>query len=266
VAGLDVAGVDVVAVDLSRPLEEQGAAVVEVNAGPGLRMHLEPSAGKPRPVGAAVVDWLFPQNATGRIPIVALFGCGERVAQRIADQLRQSGLYVGVVCPDAAYLDGRRVTTAESSDATRVQGLLLNPRVAAVVVETSSEAIRREGLGFDACSVAVVMNSAADPVAARVVVDALLPGGVLIVDADDSSSAALAKKWLGRVLLVTQAPSSPVVRDYHSSGGGVVIHDSHSVIVADGDRNEEVSAQPECSREDQLITWAVAEALKRSAP
>src|SRR6185437_11237503 len=93
VVGLDVAGVDVVTRDISRPLEEQGGVVVEVNAGPGLRMHLEPSAGTPRPVAEAIVDTLFPTGENGRIPVVAITGVnGKTTTTRlIAHMLRASG-------------------------------------------------------------------------------------------------------------------------------------------------------------------------------
>src|SRR5262245_12917317 len=144
--GLDIAGVDVVALDISRPLEEQKAAVVEVNAGPGLRMHLEPSAGKPRPVGEAIVSMLFPPGHTGRIPIVAVTGVnGKTTTTRlIAHLLRAAGRYVGMTCTDGTYLNDRRIEARDCSGPRSARAVMLNPRVEAVVLETARGGILRE--------------------------------------------------------------------------------------------------------------------------
>src|SRR5262249_36154769 len=108
--GLDIVGIDVLATDISRPLEEQRGAVVEVNAGPGLRMHLEPSQGKPRPVGEAIVDRLFPQGQMGRIPIAAVTGAGQTTTARLlAHLLARPGVVVGLACGDGLYVGGRRI-------------------------------------------------------------------------------------------------------------------------------------------------------------
>src|SRR6516225_8014776 len=135
--GLDIAGVDVVAVDISRPLEEQRGAVVEINAGPGLRMHLEPSAGQPRPVGEAIVSMLFPEGQTGRIPIAAVTGVnGKTTTTRLlAHLLRGAGLYVGMTCTDGIYLDGRRTQARDCSGPRSAREVLLNPRAEAAVLE-----------------------------------------------------------------------------------------------------------------------------------
>jgi cyanophycin synthetase len=72
--GLDICGVDIVCETVLRPLEEQGGGVVEVNAAPGLRMHLSPSYGRGRAVGEAIVDDMFAAGEDGRIPVVAVTG------------------------------------------------------------------------------------------------------------------------------------------------------------------------------------------------
>src|SRR5262249_8708363 len=158
--GLDIAGVDVVAEDIGRPPEAQGGAVVEVNAGPGLRMHLEPSAGTPRDVGAAVVDMLFPAGQTGRIPVAAVAGVnGKTTTTRLpAHLLRQAGHRVGMTCTDGTYFDDRRTEARDCSGPRSARNVLLNPRVTAAVLETARGGILREGLGFDLCDVAVMTN------------------------------------------------------------------------------------------------------------
>ena len=123
-------------------------------------MHLEPSAGKPRPVGEAIVDAALPEGETGRIPIVAVTGVnGKTTTTRlIAHILRQTGKTVGMTCTDGIYIDGRRIDAGDCSGPQSARAVLLNPRVEAAVLETARGGILREGLGFDRCDVAVVTN------------------------------------------------------------------------------------------------------------
>ena len=160
VVGLDMAGVDVVAIDIGRPLEEQGGVIVEVNAAPGLRMHLEPSAGMSRPVGEAIVGTLFPDGENGRIPIVAVTGVnGKTTTTRfIAHILQGTGRRVGMTCTDGIYIDGRRIDSGDCSGPQSAGTVLMNPAVDAAVLETARGGILRDGLGFDRCDVAVVTN------------------------------------------------------------------------------------------------------------
>ena len=158
--GLDIAGVDVVATDISAPLEEQGGVIVEVNAAPGLRMHLEPSVGISRPVGEAIVAMLFPDGENGRIPIVAVTGVnGKTTTTRfIAHILRGTGharghdLHRRHLHRRPPHRHGRLQRAAER------RSVLMNPSVEAAVFETARGGILREGLGFDRCDVAVVTN------------------------------------------------------------------------------------------------------------
>ncbi len=185
VVGLDIAGVDVVAEDISRPLEEQRGGVVEINAGPGLRMHLEPSAGKPRPVGEAIVSMLFAEGETGRIPLIAVTGVnGKTTTTRLIAHLLRTphpapplqeerakegsllpwgggvewGKGVAMTCTDGIYLDGRRLRGGDCSGPRSARAVLLNPNVRVAVLETARGGILRQGLGFDFCDVAVVTN------------------------------------------------------------------------------------------------------------
>jgi cyanophycin synthetase len=128
VIGLDIAGVDVVAQDISRPLQEQSGAIVEVNAGPGLLMHLKPAEGQARPVGKAIVDSLFADDSSGRIPIVGIAGSHGKtlVAKIVARLLHLSGQYVGLACSDGLYLDQRLIEKRNSANWTSAQKLLMN--------------------------------------------------------------------------------------------------------------------------------------------
>jgi cyanophycin synthetase len=233
--GLDIAGVDVVAGDVAVPLEQQHGAVVEINAGPGLRMHLEPSAGTPRPVGEAIVSMLYPEGKNGRIPISAVTGVnGKTTTTRLlAHLLRGAGLYVGMTCTDGIYLDGRRTQTHDCSGPRSAREVLQSPRVEAAVLETARGGILREGLGFEMCDVAVVTNiGAGDHLGLRgvdtpqelarvkrTVVEAVAPGGAAVLNADDSLVADMAGFCPGEVIWFTRNCQHPVLAAHQQAGG-----------------------------------------------
>lgn len=226
VVGLDIAGVDLVARDVGLTMEEQRAAVVEVNAGPGLRMHLEPSAGKARPVGEAIVDLLFPLGETGRIPVIAVTGVnGKTTTTRLLAHLfKQAGHVVGMTCTDGLYVDGRRIETRDCSGPRSARAVLLNPSVTAAVLETARGGIVREGLGFDHCDVAVVTNlGEGDHLGLRgvetledlarvkgVVVEAVLPSGTAVLNADDPLVRECAATCPGEVVYFSQRSEIPL--------------------------------------------------------
>ncbi len=232
--GLDIAGIDVVTPDISRPLEEVGGGIVEVNAGPGLRMHQEPSAGQPRPVGDAIVNMLFPEGQTGRIPIAAVTGVnGKTTTTRLlAHLLREAGFFVGMTCTDGTYLNGRRTDSRDCSGPRSARAVLLNPRVEAAVLETARGGILREGLGFEQCDVAVVTNvgngdhlglrGVATPrelaEVKRTVVEAVAPGGAAVLNAADPLVAAMAGHCPGSVVFFAVDPDI-VVRARRSGSG-----------------------------------------------
>jgi cyanophycin synthetase len=257
VVGLDIAGVDVVATDLSRPLEGQHGAVVEVNAGPGLRMHLQPSAGKPRAVGEAIVEMLYPNGHTGRVPVVAVTGVNGKTTTTwlIAHLLRWAGKVVGMTCTDGAYVGGRQIDPHDCSGPRSARAVLLNPRVEAAVLETARGGILREGLGFDRCDVAVVTNvGASDPYSLRgvetledlarvkqVVVEAVAPTGSAVLNADDPLVAAMAEYCPGSVVFFTRAPQGrdaerqpSVLTSHRADGGRAVFVRDGTVVLAEG--------------------------------
>ncbi len=133
VIGLDVAGIDVIAEDISRPLEEQAGVIIEVNAGPGLQMHIDPELGKPRPVGEAIVATLFDDKDQGRIPLVSVTGSSgtAAVARLAAHLVSQSGLTVGLACADGIFVGATRTQLDDGRGASSARNVLLNPLVEA---------------------------------------------------------------------------------------------------------------------------------------
>jgi cyanophycin synthetase len=258
VVGLDIAGVDVVACDISRPLPEQRGAIVEVNAGPGLRMHLEPSAGKPRPVGEAVISLLYPAGQNGRIPTVAITGVnGKTTTTRLlAHLLQASGRCVGMACTDGAYIDGRRIDARDCSGPRSARSIFLNPSVEAAILETARGGILREGLGFDFCDVAVVTNigkgdhlglrgiDTLEELARvkRTVVEAVAPGGSAVFNAEDPLVADMASACPGRVIYFACAASHPKLAAHRQAGGRAVFVHQGSACLAEGGQQEAVLA------------------------
>ncbi len=250
--GLDIAGIDVVALDITRPLEEQRGIVVEVNAAPGLRMHLEPSHGKSQPVGEAIVDLMFRSGEDGRIPIVGITGVnGKTTTTRfIAHLLREAGRSVGMACTDGIYLDDRRIDTGDCSGPASARAVLFNPKVEAAVLETARGGIVRAGLGFDRCDVAVVTNigegdhlglsdiQTVEDLARvkRVLVENVAPGGSAVLNAADPLVAAMAPHCPGAVVFFAQDPDDPVIASHREAGGRAVIVRHGEVVLAEGSR------------------------------
>jgi cyanophycin synthetase len=255
VIGLDIAGVDIVATDISVPLEEQSAVVVEVNAAPGLRMHLQPSVGVSRPVGEAIVATLFHDGDDGRIPIAAVTGTnGKTTTTRfIAHILRGEGLRVGMTCTDGIYIDSRRIDTGDCAGPRSARAVLMNPYVEAAVFETARGGILREGLAFDRCDVAIVTNvgegdhlglSDIQTVEAlakvkRCIVDVVPPDGTSVLNANDPHCVAMEPYSAGKVCYFALDGNHPVIVRHRHAGGQALFVRDNTIIVAEG-ANEEV--------------------------
>lgn len=206
VIGLDVAGIDVIVRDIRRPPREQGLKIIEVNAGPGLRMHFEPQFGKPRPVGEAIVATMFAPGDDGRIPIIAVVGRGATdVTRSLHALLRPRFRNIGLTDARGLLVGEYVLSDRPSADAASARLLFLHPDTEAAVLELSADSIAHEGLAFDACTAAVVLDDVNNPFH-RVVIDAALRGhGSVILPAGDPHAAKLAAAQPDRVTLVADA-------------------------------------------------------------
>ena len=208
-AGLDVCGIDVRLADIALPPGQQAGAVIELNACPGLRMHLEPTAGRPRDVAGAIVDRLYPPGAPARIPIVSVTGTNGKTTtvRMIAHILGQAGLRVGMATTDGVYCGGQLIHEADASGPRSAEMVLDDSTVEAAVLETARGGIVRRGLGYDRADVAVVTNITADHLGCdgiddlddltgvkALVAEEILRGGTLVLNADDPRSAGLAQR------------------------------------------------------------------------
>ncbi len=251
VIGLDIAGVDVVALDISQPLAAQHAAVVEVNAGPGLRMHIEPSHGKSRPVGDAIVNMIYPEGHSGRIPIVGVTGVnGKTTTTRlVAHIVACSGKNVGMTCTDGIYVNNRRIDTGDCSGPQSAKAILLNPTVEAAVLETARGGMIREGLGFDQCDVAIVTNvgegdhlgisdvDTKEKLAEvkQILVRGVASHGTAVLKADDPLVASMAAQCAGSVLFFALDGNHELLVKKRTEGGRVAFVRDQAIMLADGD-------------------------------
>jgi cyanophycin synthetase len=251
IVGLDIAGIDVVTTSIECSMESQNSAIVEVNAGPGLRMHLEPSEGQSQPVGEAIVDSLFPTGSNGRIPVVAVTGVNGKttVTRLIAHITFVQGKRVGMTTTDGVYVMGRRIDKDDCSGPKSARRILCNPLIDSAVLETARGGILREGLAFDQCDVAVVTNigegdhlglnniNTCEQLAEvkRTIVDVVSPQGHAILNADDPLVVAMAPKCPGSVVFFSHAADNPYLVERRKAGGRVVFVRDSSLILAHGD-------------------------------
>jgi len=286
VVGLDIAGIDLVAEDISRPLDEQRGAIVEVNAGPGLLMHLKPAVGRRRPVGEAIVDHLFPDAANGRIPIIGIAGTrsGTRIAALAAALLRGDGRRIGLANADGLFVEGRRIFDGDAAHWAEGRRLLRNRFVECAVVENDARAIVSEGLAYDRCSVGVVTSLdrnarieefdvlTADQMYAvlRTQVDVVLAGGAAVLDASDPMIAEMASLCEGDTILYACTPRGDACIDAHLRDGHRAVRIEHGQIaLRTGTAVEYVGDEDvfgNDSLEDLLPAIAAAWAAGASAP
>ena len=250
IVGLDIAGVDLVVEDVSRPFAEQRGAIVEVNAGPGLLMHLKPVDGEARPVGKAIVDSLFPAEESGRIPIVGITGTYGKstVARIVARLLHLAGKYVGLTCKNGLYFDQRQVEKGDRTSCGSAHKVLLNRSVDASVLVSTAKSILSEGMAYDRCQVGVVTNIIgaegldnfyihdADQVynVLRTQVDIVLPDGVAVLNAQDPLVVKMAELCDGSVILFAQNPEIHAITEHREQGGRAVFVRYGSVVMAAG--------------------------------
>ena len=257
--GLHICGVDVICETMLRPLEEQNGGIVEVNAAPGLRMHLAPSFGRPRNVGAPMVDALFPPGQDGRVPLVAVTGTnGKTTTTRlIAHLFTAHGWRTAMTNTDGVYVNGRQIDSGDCSGPKSARNALAHPDTDAAVLECARGGLLREGLGFDRCQVAVVTNVGAGDhlglnfittvedvaVLKRVIVQNVAPGGYAVLNAADPHVAAMAGSCPGKVIFFAQDRHHPIMATHRAQGSRVVYVDDGHIVAAEGSWREGVALQ-----------------------
>ncbi|WP_249341672.1 cyanophycin synthetase [Sphingomonas sp. 3P27F8] len=255
--GLDVAGIDFLSPDISRTVDQTGGGIVEINAAPGLRMHLAPSSGQARDVAGPIVDHLFPRARDSRIPVIAITGTNGKstTARMVARIFRDAGMTVGLTSTSGVYINDRLIRSADASGPKSARMVLANPTVDVAVLETARGGILREGLGFDRCDVGCVLNVTEDHLGIKgidtvddlanvksVVVEAVKRRGVSVLNADDRKPRRMQRHARGRICWFSMRPISEELARHIEAGGLAVVREQRGemenlVLYRDGERH-----------------------------
>lgn len=235
--GLDVGGVDFLCPDISRSYTETGAAICEINAAPGFRMHVSPSEGKSRDVSGAVMEMLFPPGTPSRIPIATITGTNGKTttARMVSHIFKLTGNTVGLATTDGVYIDGRLSVKGDMTGPVAAQMILRDPAVDAAVMETARGGLLRRGMGYERCDVGAVLNISADHLGLRgvatledmarvkrIVVE--VATGTAVLNADDELCLRMADHTKAETLCyVTMNAAHPLVREHVRAGGRAVV-------------------------------------------
>jgi cyanophycin synthetase len=256
ILALDVAGIDVLCRDISRPLGEQGGAIVEVNAAPGLRMHVHPAQGQPRDIGGPIIEMLYPNNSPARIPIIAITGTnGKTTVTRLVSHMYETARWiVGMTSTNGTYINQELIVSGDCSGPKSAQTILLHPHVEVAVLETARGGILREGLAFDECTVGVVTNVSADHLdlngintldelarVKQVVVEVVSREGAAVLNAEDPLVAQMAAVCDGRVIYFSADANNHIVKAHLAEDDGqAVFVEDNTIVLATGDERIEL--------------------------
>lgn len=246
---LDICGIDIMTTDITKPLSETGGSVLEVNAGPGFRMHLAPTEGLPRNVAAPVIDKLFPQGTTGRIPIIAVTGTnGKTTTTRlIAHMAKMVGHRVGYTTSDGVYIQNRLLMTGDCTGPASAEFVLKDPTVNFAVLECARGGLLRAGLGFKKCDVGIVTNVTADHLGLKgintleqlakvkgVIPETVLPNGYAILNADDDLVYDMRRTVDCNVALFSMDENNPRIKALQRIGGITAVYENGYVTLCKG--------------------------------
>ncbi|MCR3921297.1 MAG: cyanophycin synthetase [Firmicutes bacterium] len=249
--GLDIAGVDIVMQSIALAPNDQEGGIIEVNAAPGLRMHLYPTEGTPRDVGQNIVDALFPLTQPTRVPVFSITGTnGKTTTTRMLEYaMRRHGLYTGMCCTDGIYYNGQRIEAGDLTGPMSARAVLAQPAVEVAVLETARGGIVRGGLGYDRADVAVICNIREDHLGQdgiesmedlvhikSLVAEAVYQSGTVVLNADEPHVHELAAKVWAKIVYVSQREDNITVRRHLGKGGRALFIRRGTLLAAQGNR------------------------------
>jgi len=249
IIGLDICGIDIMANTLSEPVSESGGGVIEVNAAPGFRMHIDPAEGLPRNIAEPVIDMLYPVGTSARIPIIAVSGTnGKTTTTRLmAHMVKTMGHKVGYTTTDGVYIQNQLMMRGDCTGPVSAEFVLKDPTVDFAVLECARGGILRSGLGFHNCDIAIVTNIAEDHLGlsdidtieqlARVkavVPESVLPGGYAILNADNKYTAAMTKDLRCKHAFFSMDENNPIIKAHTAAGGLAAIYENDYITICKG--------------------------------
>ncbi len=253
---LDIAGIDISSPDLAQPMRENGGVIVEVNAAPGLRMHLQPSQGQPRNVAAPIVDLLFPPGTPCQVPIISLTGTnGKTTTTRLTAHLfRQTGKVVGYTTTDGTYVGDYMAEAGDNTGPQSAELILQDPTVEIAVLETARGGMLRSGLAFAHCNVGVVLNVSADHLGLQdidtledmarvksILAEATHPEGYVVLNAEDPLVAAMAERVQAKVAYFSLDPEHPLIQAHTQNGGLAAVYQDQQLVFWQGNQQIEIA-------------------------
>ncbi|MBP6286583.1 MAG: cyanophycin synthetase, partial [Ferruginibacter sp.] len=249
IIGLDICGIDVMAVDLRTPVSENGGAILEVNAAPGFRMHIDPAEGLPRNVAEPVIDMLFPKGSVGRIPIIAVTGTnGKTTTTRLTAHIAKSaGKKVGYTTSDGVYIQNQLMMKGDCTGPISSTFVLKDPTVDFAVLECARGGILKSGLAFQNCDVGIVTNVAADHIGLggiytveqmakvkSVVPETVFPHGYAILNAEDDLVYAMKDGLTCNIALFSMDENNPRIKEHCAGGGLATVYENGFVTIMKG--------------------------------
>lgn len=253
ILGLDIAGLDIVSEDISAPLKENGGAVIEVNAAPGIRMHEYPSQGEPRDAGGAIVDMLFPQGARSQVPVISITGTNGKttVSRMINYMLKKKGIKTGMTTSEGIFINDRCIIDGDTTGPLSAQTVLRNPMVEAAVLETARGGIIRRGLGYDLSDIAVITNISCDHLGQdginsledllyvkSLVAEAVKPHGNVVLNVDDDNIIELSRWVKSSIIYFSKKDNSIKLKRHLAGGGKAVFIRDNSIYIAEGNKSK----------------------------
>jgi len=250
VIGLDVCGIDIMASNLTESLKENGGVILEVNAAPGFRMHLAPSAGLPRNVAAPVIDMLYPPGKPSRIPIIAITGTnGKTTTTRLISHIvKNNGFRVGFTTSDGIYIQNHMMEKGDTTGPLSAEYILKDPNVEFAVLETARGGILRSGLGFSRCDIGVITNIQEDHLGISdihdlkdlsrvksVVVDSVKKDGWAVLNGEDENCLEIANSLHCNVALFSLDENAPAIIEHCKAGGIAAIYENGFITIKKGD-------------------------------
>lgn len=249
IIGLDICGIDIMAPDLRDPIAENGGAVLEVNAAPGFRMHLDPTSGLPRNVAEPVIDMLYPPGKSARIPIIAITGTnGKTTTTRLtAHIVKQMGKKVGFTTTEGVYIHSEKLMSGDCTGPVSAEFVLKDPTVEFAVLESARGGILRAGLGFHNCNIAIVTNIAPDHLGLggidtleqltrvkAVVPKSVFPNGYAILNADDRHVLSMREELDCKIALFSLNENNPHIQAHCEKGGIAAVYENGYVTIMKG--------------------------------